>query len=212
MSIFFHEQLYRSEAMMAKVKSYPVTICGAGALGANLVENLARAGFGRLKLIDRDRIEQRNLSTQPYYRSDVGAFKAKILANNLYRAIGTQVEAETKELVVTNAAQLLKGSGLILDVFDNSISRQVLKDYATQTGVPCLHAGLSSDYAEVIWNEDYRVPAPGQDDVCDYPLARNLVILTVAVASEAIVSFIATGERRNFTVTLKDLKITDYVS
>jgi len=133
MSIFFHEQLYRTDGVMAKLREFPVTICGAGAVGANLVENLARAGFGKLKVIDRDRIEERNLSTQPYYRSDVGAFKAKILANNLYRAIGTKVEAETKELTAMNAAQLLKESRLIVDVFDNSTSRQVVKDYADQT-------------------------------------------------------------------------------
>jgi len=192
---------------MAKFKAFPVTLCGAGALGANLAENLARAGFGKLKVIDRDRIEERNLSTQPYYRSDIGAFKAKILANNLYRAIGTKVEAETKELTATNAAQLLKGSGLIVDVFDNSNSRQAVKDYSDRTGTPCLHAGLSADYAEVIWNEVYRVPSDVNDDVCDYPLARNLVMLTVAVACEAIVSFVATGEQHHFTITLKDLSV-----
>jgi molybdopterin-synthase adenylyltransferase len=207
MSIFFHEQLYRTDSVMAKLKQFPVTICGAGALGANLTENLVRAGFGKLKVIDLDRIEERNLSTQPYYRSDVGAFKAKILANNLYRAIGTKVEAETKELTATNAAQLLKDSGLIVDVFDNSISRQAVKDYADQTGIPCLHAGLSADYAEVIWNDVYRVPSDVNDDVCDYPLARNLVMLTVAVACEAIVSFVVTGEQQHFTITLKDLSV-----
>jgi molybdopterin/thiamine biosynthesis adenylyltransferase len=207
MSIFFHEQLYRTDAVMAKLKDYPVTICGAGALGANLVENLARAGFGKLKVIDRDRIEERNLSTQPYHRSDVGAFKAKILANHLYRAIGTKVEAETKELTSANAAQLLKDSRLIVDVFDNSTSRQVVKDYADQTGTLCLHAGLASDYAEVIWNHVYRVPFDVNDDVCDYPLARNLVMLTVAVASEAIASWVAMGEQRSFTITLKDLSV-----
>ncbi|MBD2463446.1 ThiF family adenylyltransferase [Oscillatoria sp. FACHB-1407] len=207
MSIFFHEQLYRTHTVMAKLKEFPVTICGAGALGANLAENLARAGFGKLKVIDRDRIEERNLSTQPYYRSDVGAFKAKILANNLYRAIGTKVEAETKELTSINAAQLLKESGLIVDVFDNSVARRVVKDYATHTQTPCLHAGLSADYAEVIWNDVYRVPSDINDDVCDYPLARNLVMLTVAVACEAIVSFIATREQRHFTITLKDLSV-----
>jgi molybdopterin/thiamine biosynthesis adenylyltransferase len=207
MSIFFHEQLYRTDAVMAKLKDYPVTICGAGALGANLAENLARAGFGKLKVIDRDRIEERNLSTQPYYRSDVGAFKAKILANHLYRAIGTKVEAETKELTSANAAQLLKDSRLIVDVFDNSTSRQVVKDYADQTGTLCLHAGLASDYAEVIWNHVYRVPSDVNDDVCDYPLARNLVMLTVAVASEAIASWVAMGEQRSFTITLKDLSV-----
>jgi molybdopterin/thiamine biosynthesis adenylyltransferase len=207
MSIFFHEQLYRTDTVMAKLKEFPVTICGAGDLGANLVENLVRAGFGKLKVVDRDRIEERNLSTQPYYRSDVGAFKAKLLANNLYRAIGTKVEAETKALTKANAAQLLKESRLIVDVFDNSAARQAVKDSANHTGTPCLHAGLSADYAEVVWNDVYRVPSDVNDDVCDYPLACNLVTLTVAVACEAIVSFIATGEQRHFTITLKDLSV-----
>lgn len=207
MSLFFHEQLYRSDAVMSKLKDFPVTICGAGALGANLTENLARAGLGKLKVIDCDRIEERNLSTQPYYRSDVGAFKAKILANNLYRAIGTKVDVESKELSATNTTQLLKKSGLIVDGFDNSKSRQTVKDYADQTGIPCLHVGLSSDYAEVIWNQVYRVPSDVNDDVCDYPLARNLVMLTVAVACEVIISFITTNQQRNFTITLKDLSV-----
>ncbi len=52
MSIFFHEQLYRTNAVMAKLKDYPVTICGAGALGANIAENLARSGFDKLTVID----------------------------------------------------------------------------------------------------------------------------------------------------------------
>ncbi|MEA5553062.1 ThiF family adenylyltransferase [Anabaena cylindrica UHCC 0172] len=210
MSIFFHEQLYRSHAVMKKLKDYPVTICGAGALGANIVENLARSGFDKLTVIDCDRIEERNLSTQPYYRNDVGAFKAKILANNLYRAIGTKIDAKTKELTSANTNQLLQDSQLIIDAFDNSVARQAVKDYADQKRFPCLHAGLSSDYAEVIWNDVYRVPSEVNDDICDYPLARNLVMLTVAVACEAIISFIATAEHRNFTVTLKDLSVQSF--
>lgn len=108
----------------------------------------------------------------------------------LYRAIGTKIEAETRELTEANAAQLLKESRLIVDMFDNSISRQSVKDYAACSGTPCLHAGLSADYAEVIWNDVYRVPSDVNDDVCDHPLARNLVMLTVAVVCEAIVSFV----------------------
>jgi molybdopterin/thiamine biosynthesis adenylyltransferase len=138
MSIFFHEQLYRTNAVMVKFKNYPVTVCGAGALGANIAENLARSGFGKLIVIDRDRIEERNLSTGPYYRSDVGAFKAKILANNLYRAIGTKVDTKTLELTSANTTQLLHDSQLIVDVFDNSVARQVVKDYAEQLSIPCL--------------------------------------------------------------------------
>ena len=210
MSIFFHEQLYRSSAAMAKLKTCAVTVCGAGALGANITENLARSGFSALKVIDRDRIEERNLSTQPYYRADVGTFKAKILANNLYRAIGTKVEVETKELTASNAASLLRGSQLIVDAFDNSTARQAVTQFSN-SGVPGLHVGLSADYAEVIWNCAYRVPSDAQDDLCDYPLARNLVMLTVAVACEAIVSWVTTGEQRHFTITLKDLAVQPLV-
>jgi hypothetical protein len=110
-------------------------------------------------------------------------------------------------MTATNAAQLLKGSGLIVDVFDNSTSRQVVKEYGDRSGTPCLHARLSADYAEVIWNDVYRVPSDVNDDVCDYPLVRNLVMLTVSVTCEAIVSFVATGKQRHFTITLKDLSV-----
>ncbi len=91
MSIFFHEQLHRTPELMTKLRNFPVTICGAGALGGNITESLARSGFGKLRVIDKDRIEERNLSTQPYYRSDVGAYKAKVLTNTLYRALGVTV-------------------------------------------------------------------------------------------------------------------------
>jgi molybdopterin-synthase adenylyltransferase len=207
MTIFFHEQLYRNSANMARLRDYPIAICGAGALGANITENLARSGFGTIEVIDRDRIEERNLSTQPYYRTDVGAFKAKILANNLYRAIGVKIQSETKELTSENADRFLTGSALVIDTFDNSVSRRVVKEACDRVLVPCLHVGLAGDYAEVIWNDVYRVPSDAQDDICDYPLARNLVLLAVAVACETIVGFVINGKTPSFTITLKDLSI-----
>ena len=210
MSIFLHEQLYRSAAVMAKLRQFPVTICGAGALGANLTENLARSGFGNLKVIDRDRIEERNLSTQPYYRSDIGAFKAKILANHLYRALGVKITMEAKELTADNAKKLLPKSGVIIDTFDNSISRQVVTDYCNTANIPCLHVGLASDYAEIIWNDRYRVPTPAQDDICDYPLARNLALMAVSVAAEVLINFIATQNQQSYTVTLSDFAVKTF--
>ncbi|WP_026735479.1 ThiF family adenylyltransferase [Fischerella sp. PCC 9605] len=208
--MFIHEKLHRTSTLMTKLREFPVTICGAGALGANLTENLARSGFGKLRVIDRDRIEERNLSTQPYYRSDVGAYKAKILTNTLYRALGIAVDGRPKELTPGNADLLLTGSALVIDTFDNSSSRQAVFDYCANSQIPCLHVGLASDYAEIIWNPIYRVPSPANDDVCDYPLARNLVMLTVAVACEVIITFVATGEQQSFTVTLADFAVKPF--
>ncbi|NEN96873.1 MAG: ThiF family adenylyltransferase [Moorea sp. SIO3I7] len=207
MSIFFHEQLYRTSQVMAQLRDYPVTVCGAGALGANITENLARSGFGKLKVIDCDRIEERNLSTQPYYRSDIGAHKAKILAHSLYQAVGVKLEAKVKELTTANTKQLLNNSTLVIDTFDNSVARQAVKDYCDNSQIPCLHVGLAEDYSEIIWNENYRVPSPVNDDVCDYPLARNLVLMTTAVATEVIIEFISTTKKLDFTFTLRDLTI-----
>lgn len=207
MSIFFHEQLHRSAALMSQIQDFPVTVCGAGALGANITENLARSGFGKLVVIDRDRIEERNLSTQPYYKTDIGAYKAKILTNSLYRALGTTIDGRAKELTSNNAAQLLRDAKIVIDTFDNSVSRQTLKDYCNNAQLPCLHVGLASDYSEVIWNPNYRVPSAANDDVCDYPLARNLVMLTISVACEVLINFIASGQQQSFTITLGDFAI-----
>lgn len=207
MSIFFHEQLYRTAEVLEQCKTFPVTICGAGALGANLTENLARSGFANLQVIDRDRIEERNLSTQPYYRSDIGAFKAKILANSLYRALGVKIKDISQELTSENISKLLPSNHLVIDTFDNSIGRGIITEFCQNAKIPCVHVGLAGNYAEIIWNQDYRVPSALNDDICDYPLARNLVMLAVAVASEIVIKFIATKRQENFTITLEDFAI-----
>ena len=49
-------------------------------------------------------------------------------------------------------------------------------------------------------------------DVCDYPLARNLVLLVVAVASEVLVRFALTGARQDWSVTLGDFAIRPWES
>jgi molybdopterin/thiamine biosynthesis adenylyltransferase len=197
---------------MESIASFGVTVCGAGALGGNVTESLARSGYRKLRLVDRDRVEERNLSTQPYYRSDVGAPKARVLAGALYRAVGVEVEAQVAELGDRNAGKLLTGSDLVLDTFDNSTSRRAVSEACRAAAIPCLHIGLAADYAEVIWDEEYRVPSARQDDVCDYPLARNLVTLAVAVGCEVATGFVRDASRRSYTITLGDLKIEPYSS
>jgi len=206
-----HERLFRGNDLMRRVRGFHVTICGAGALGANITESLARQGFAKLRVIDRDRIEERNLSTQPYFSSDVGAFKAKILSNSIYRALGIAVEAKAEVLTMKSVDKLLTQTDLVLDTFDNSVSRSLVKDHCAKSGVACLHAGLAADYAEIVWNETYRVPSDANDDVCDYPLARNLVLLAVSVACEAVLKFIARGERQSYTITLADFAVRPLV-
>jgi molybdopterin/thiamine biosynthesis adenylyltransferase len=208
--MFYHEQLYRGDDLLQALRTFPITVCGAGAVGANLSESLIRSGCGHLRVIDCDRVEERNLSTQPYGRDDIGARKATALAYRLYRAIGADVEEVPKRLTQTNARKLLTDSHLVVDAFDNSASRRAVTEACAEADIPCLHVGLADGYAEVLWNERYRVPSDAQDDRCDYPLARSLVLLAVAVATETIIGFIATGERPGYTMTLKDWQVVPY--
>lgn len=70
-------------------------------------------------------------------------------------------------------------------------------------------------YGEVVWDEVYMVPqdaGTGAVDVCDYPLARNLVMLVVTMLSEETLDFCTAAKprRTSWSVTLKDLSIRKY--
>ncbi len=208
MTFLFHEKLFRGADAMTRLKDAKVGICGAGALGSHLALGLARTGVGHLRVIDRDRVEERNLSTQTWSRGDVGGPKAKLLAHTIFRAVGTQVDGRMKELTRSNGRALLRGLDLVIDVFDNSEARAAVQLAAAELRIPCLHAGLASDYAECVWDPHYTVPSNANDDVCDYPLARNLAVVAAALASELAVRFLATGEKRDLALTFGDLRIT----
>lgn len=204
---FHHESIYRGADQLVRLKEQRLTICGAGALGSHLADNLARQGFERLRVIDRDRIEEHNVSTQVYSESDVGAWKVDVLRQRIFRATGIEIEVHRKELTERTVRSLLQDGGLILDTFDNSTSRRLVQEQCRLLQLPCLHVGLYADYGEVIWDEHYRVPQDVAGDVCDYPLARNLVLLVVALASEVIVRFVLEGVRQDLSATLRDFAI-----
>lgn len=204
---FLHEILYRGPAVMKDIRETVTVLCGVGAIGSNLAVNLARQGFSSLRLIDRDRVEPHNLSTQIWSEAEVGLFKAECLQNRLFDELGIESDAHTKELTTKNAPKLLRGASVLVDSFDNSESRRIVREYSLHSGTPCLHVGLNADYGEVIWNEIYRVPSDGGSDVCNYPLARNLILMAVAVASESLIRYISVGSKESYTITLGDFAV-----
>ena len=206
---FHHESLYRGRELLDKLSALRLTLCGAGAVGSNLAENLVRHGAGALRVIDHDRVEAHNISTQIYCQGDVGGWKVEALRNHLFRACGVEITPVRKMLDARNAAVLLKDAELIIDAFDNTRSRQCVQDQVRAAGLPCLHVGLYADYCEVVWDEQYRVPgAPAGDiEICDYPLARDIVLLAVAIATESIFRWIADGTGISFSATLRDFAI-----
>jgi hypothetical protein len=206
-SPFFHEERHISLAPFAEKQ---ITICGAGALGGNLTEALARMGFMRIKLIDKDRVEMRNLSTQPYSRAEVGAPKARALANMLYRAVQARIEPVVVELTAANVQALLQKSDLVIDAFDNREGRAAISEATRAQRIACLHIGFSGDglYGNGLWEPEYQVPQLVPGDPCDYPLTRPFALVMASLAARTIIDFFRNGQGQNFEVTWGDLTIT----
>ncbi len=209
MNRLIHEEIYRGEALLKKMAAQKFTICGAGAIGSNLINNMARQGFERLSVIDFDRIEDHNLHTQVWGRRHIGQLKAAMLKNIMYETIGAKVEAIPKKLEQGNIRKLLPKGSLVIDGFDNAASRNLVADHCRDNGIECLHAGLYQDCGEVTWNERYVLPGdPVGGDVCEYPLARNIIMLAVVVATDVIVRYLESGVKESYLLTLKDFKVT----
>jgi molybdopterin/thiamine biosynthesis adenylyltransferase len=210
---FLHEEIYRGEGLVDKLSKVKIVVCGAGAIGSNLIDNLTRQGFGNLVAIDMDRVEQHNINTQLFGDEDVGALKVDALKNKVFRTVGVEIQTFNKRMDAKNAKKFLKGADLVIDTFDNTESRQMVRDQIQKFKIPCLHCGLFEGYGECVWDEDYTVPkeVPGMD-VCEYPLARNIVIMVAVVATEEILSFCLEKKPRfgNWAITLGDMKIQPY--
>lgn len=209
MNEFLHEALMRGEDTLKKLAEAQLTICGLGAIGSNLAESLARQGFKNFFLIDFDRIEEHNIGTQSYFLDELGMLKALALSNHLYRISKTIPNYSTMKLDEANVKRLLSESGIVIDSFDESESRKVVTEFCLKNRLSCLHIGLNESYGEIMWNEGYRIPQDRGLNACNYPLSRNIIILTIAVASETLIDFVLTGKRTNRFLTLKDFTIEE---
>ena len=118
-------------------------IVGCGALGSLHAEALARAGVGRLTLIDRDFVEESNLQRQWLYDEADAADslpKAVAAARRLQR-VNSRVHIEPRpvDLNADNAAALLTGAGVILDGTDNFETRFLINELAVRDGTPWIY-------------------------------------------------------------------------
>ena len=110
-----------------RFSSATVAICGLGGLGSNIAVSLARAGIGKLILIDFDRVDITNLHRQQYKANQIGRYKTDALAENLLE-IAPYVEVETVTATITeeNFAHLLKDADVVCEAFDSAESKAML--------------------------------------------------------------------------------------
>jgi molybdopterin-synthase adenylyltransferase len=131
-----------------------VAVVGCGALGSFQAAALARAGIGRIRIVDRDYVELSNLQRQWLFDecdAAEGIPKAVAARRQIARINSSvEVEAEVADLTACNADDLLEGADIILDGTDNFETRYLLNDYCVRAGVPWIYGGAVGSYGIVM--------------------------------------------------------------
>ena len=177
-------------------------VVGCGALGAVIANTLARAGVGRLRIVDRDFLELNNLQRQVLYdEDDVAAGLPKaIAAKNRLARINSQIEIEAHVADVdhTNIERLLDGVDCLVDGTDNFETRFLLNDAAVKLGIPWIYGGCLGAEGQSLTILPGQTPClrclmpdpppPGSTPTCDSAgiLATIIGVIASLEAGEAI--------------------------
>ena len=125
-------------------------IVGCGALGTVSANLLARAGVGRLRIIDRDFVEASNLQRQTLFEEQDArdALPKAVAAERRLRAVNSAIAVEgiVADVTPTNALQLLGGFSVIVDGTDNFETRLLLNDAAIALNKPWVYAAAVGSY------------------------------------------------------------------
>ena len=109
--------------------SATVAMCGLGGLGSNIAIALARAGVGKLILIDFDRVDITNLHRQQYKAEQIGMYKTVALAENLKEiAPYISLEVHTERITEESAVNLLQDADIICEAFDGAECKAMLTE------------------------------------------------------------------------------------
>lgn len=117
----------QGKEILEKFQNATVAICGLGGLGSNIAISLARAGIGKLILIDFDKVDVSNLHRQQYKMNQIGMFKTEALISNLKEISPyTKYEIFTTKISEDNYMDLLKEADVICEAFDNPEAKAML--------------------------------------------------------------------------------------
>lgn len=109
------------EKIKKKLKESSVGIAGAGGLGSNAAVSLARAGIGRLVIVDYDKVEKSNLNRQYYFLNQIGKVKVKALKDNIKKINpSVKVEVYNEKLTKGSMDRYFKDVDVIIEALDSA--------------------------------------------------------------------------------------------
>jgi adenylyltransferase/sulfurtransferase len=150
------------EAGQRRILDSRVVIIGCGALGTAQAEALARAGVGRLRLVDRDFVEESNLQRQTMFteRDALERLPKAIACANHLSLINSEVrtEAFVADVNHTNVEQFIKGCEVVLDGTDNFATRYLINDACVKHNVNWIYGAAVGSYGVTMTVRPGRTP------------------------------------------------------
>ena len=149
-----------SEETQLLLKEATVFIAGAGGLGSSAAIYLAAAGVGTLRICDKGEVELSNLNRQILHSDpDVGKSKVRSAKRTL-TVINPHLKIVTlaEEIKRTNISTLVGNARIMIDCLDNFPGRYVLNEYAVQSGIPLVHAGVYALSGQITFIQPPETP------------------------------------------------------
>src|SRR5262245_48347486 len=144
------------------LQSSHVLIVGCGALGSAQAESLARAGVGRLTIVDRDFVESTNLQRQTLFteRDSHERLPKAIAAARRIGQINKDIHVDAKIVDVnqTNIERLLDSCDVVLDGTDNFAARYLLNDACVKHNKNWIYGGAVGSYGVTMTIRPHQTP------------------------------------------------------
>ena len=115
------------DSMEEKLGGAVVGVAGLGGLGSTVAVALARAGVGKLVVVDFDDVDESNLDRQYYFVDQIGQGKVEAMKDNLGR-INPEVEVEghRQKLDGDNILEIFDGADVVAECFDKAEEKQMI--------------------------------------------------------------------------------------
>jgi adenylyltransferase/sulfurtransferase len=127
-----------------------VVIVGCGALGTAQAEALARAGVGRLRVVDRDFVEASNLQRQTMFTERDARERLPKAVACVDHIAEINAEIEAKALVAdvnhTNVERFVSDRDVVLDGTDNFATRYLINDACVKHSVNWVYGAAVGSY------------------------------------------------------------------
>lgn len=168
------------DAVQADLARTRVGVTGLGSVGSIVAEALSRTGFGRIALIDHDKIEERNLDrTLGAYRSHLGLSKVETSRRLLelsHTADDFQAVAVPASLLSPDGLATALDCDVLISCVDRPWPRHILNKIAYLHLIPVIDGGIIARVTDKgkLAHVDWTIQTVGPGRACLYCLGALL--------------------------------------